>query len=458
MRHIAILLLTAVIIAVSAQDADAARRRSRQKQRGIETVKKEQRDTRNAIRQTAEQIESNKRNTARSLSRLESLDADMAVNARSIERISAQVDSIDSRIRALTDSVDALEKKLGQMRESYGRMVRRIHEHQRGTTSALAFIFSAETVSQGYRRMRYLKEVSAWRERRSQEIAGRADTLRRQKEHLSAMHAEKAASLSQLAAARRDLKASQEQTARIVDQLKKESTSLRQVLKEKEAKARALDAELDRLIAEEQRRQEEEQRREEERRRKLALEKQKKESSSPAPKGDKKGKDAGKATPSAPSKTPDRQQRTYATADETRALTGSFESNKGRLLFPVSGRYRVVRPFGRRQHPELPHVVTENAGIDIEVSAGATARAVFAGKVSAIFRQPGYNTIVMVRHGRYLTIYAGLTDITVRNGQELKQGQTIGKVFADPDDEGRAVLHFELRREKEKLNPSLWVK
>lgn len=459
MRHIVILLLTAVIIAVSAPDADAARRRTRQKQRGIETVKKEQRDMRKAISRTAEQIESNKRNTARSLSRLEALDADMAVNARSIERISAQVDSIDGHIRVLNDSVDALEKKLGQMRESYARMVRRIHEHQRGSTSALAFIFSAETVSQGYRRMRYLKEVSAWRERRSMEIAERADTLRRQKEHLAAMHAEKAASLSQLAVARRDLKASQEQTAQIVDRLKKESTTLRQVLKEKEAKARALDAELDRLIAEEQRRQEELQRKEEERQRKLALEKQKKESSSPADKGGKKSKDTGKTAPASPAKTRDKQQpRTYATADETRALSGSFESNKGRLLFPVSGRYRVVRPFGRRQHPELPHVVTDNAGIDIEVSAGATARAVFAGKVSAIFRQPGYNTIVMVRHGRYLTIYAGLTDITVRNGQELKQGQTIGKVFADPDDEGRALLHFELRREKEKLNPSLWVK
>lgn len=458
MRRFAILLITALIIAISASDAGGAKRRQRQQSRAIGTVKKEQNDTRRAIRQTAEQIEANRRSTVRSLNRLDALSSDIDIRNRSIARISSQIDSIDRTIVVLNDSVEALEGRLCTMRESYARMVRRIHDHQRGSTSALAFIFSAETVTQGYRRMRYLKEVSAWRERRSRELSAQVDTLRSRKEHLAAVKAQRASSLAELDRERSQLKASQEETAQIVEQLKKESTSLRRVLKDKEAKARALDAELDRLIAEEQRRQEEQRRKEEEaRRRQLAAEKQRQEkatagrpSESTTPKT---SSDTRKSTPA-----PDTKQRTYATADETRSLSGSFESNKGRLLFPVSGRYRIVRPFGRQQHPELPHVVTDNAGIDIETSPGASARAVFAGKVSAIFRQPGYNTIVMVRHGRYLTVYAGLTDITVRNGQELTQGQAIGKIFADPDDDDRALLHFELRREKEKLNPSLWVK
>lgn len=459
MRRFAILLITAIIIALAASDAGGAKRRQRQQPRAIGAVKKEQSDTRRAIQQTAEQIEANRRSTVRSLNRLDSLSSDIDIRNRTIARISSQIDSIDRTIVVLNDSVAALERRLGTMRESYARMVRRIHDHQRGSTSVLAFIFSAETVTQGYRRMRYLKEVSAWRERRSRELAAQADTLRRRKEHLAVVKTQRATSLAELDSERRQLQTSQQETAQLVAQLKKESTSLRRVLKDKEAKARALEAELERLIAEEQRRQEEEQRRKEEeaRRRQLAAEKKQQQA-----------KAAGRPSESAASKTasdskkstpaPAAKQRTYATPDDTRSLSGTFESNKGRLLFPVSGRYRIVRPFGRHQHPELPHVVTDNAGIDIETSPGATARAVFAGKVSAIFRQPGYNTIVMVRHGRYLTVYAGLTDITVRNGQELKQGQAIGKIFADPDDGDRALLHFELRREKEKLNPSLWVK
>lgn len=457
MRRIVILFLTAIIIAVSATDAGAAKRSTRQKPRGINTVKQEQRDTRRAIQQTAEQIEANKRNTARSLNRLDALNADIAVNNRSISRISSQIDSLDLEIRSLNDSVGTLEARMKHMRDSYARMVRKIHDHQRGSESALAFIFSAETVTQGYRRMRYLKEVSVWRERRSRELTEQADTLRQQKARLDALQKEKAGSLNELGAARKELQASQEKTSQIVAQLKKEHSTLRQVLREKEARARALDAELDRLIAEEQRRQEEERRKEEERQRQLAKNQQKKDTPAAA-KGKKTGKDADKESPATTPARTKEQPRTYATAAETRNLSGSFESNKGRLLFPVSGRYRIVRPFGRQQHPDLPHVVTDNAGIDIETSPGAVARAVFSGKVSAIFRQPGYNTIVMIRHGRYLTVYAGLTDISVRNGQELKQGQSIGKVFADPDDDGRALLHFELRREKEKLNPSAWIK
>lgn len=117
-----------------------------------------------------------------------------------------------------------------------------------------------------------------------------------------------------------------------------------------------------------------------------------------------------------------------------------------------------MRPFGRQQHPELKYVQTDNGGIDIESPAGTKARAVFDGKVSAVFRQDGFNTVVMVRHGNYLTIYVNLSEIYVSNGESVKAGQSIGKVFSDPEDDNRTILHFEVRKEREKLNPQLWVK
>ena len=64
----------------------------------------------------------------------------------------------------------------------------------------------------------------------------------------------------------------------------------------------------------------------------------------------------------------------------------------------------------------------------------------------------------MVRHGEYITIYAGLGNISVKNGDKVKTGQTIGTVVADPDNDNRSVLHFELRHERQKLNPTHWVR
>ena len=64
----------------------------------------------------------------------------------------------------------------------------------------------------------------------------------------------------------------------------------------------------------------------------------------------------------------------------------------------------------------------------------------------------------MLRHGNYLTVYAGIDNLSVKKGDKVKAGQTLGSIYSDPDDSNRTVLHFEVRRERAKLNPEDWVK
>ncbi len=135
-----------------------------------------------------------------------------------------------------------------------------------------------------------------------------------------------------------------------------------------------------------------------------------------------------------------------------------FASLKGTLPFPIAGRYTIVKRFGRQQHPSLPHVVTDNAGIDLETSKGAAVRSVCDGEVSAVFRPEGYNSVVVIRHGSYMTVYANLASVSVTTGQKVKAGQNIGAVFSDPKDNGRSVLHFEVRNGRQKENPETWLR
>lgn len=475
MRHCIYLLFAAIAIIAAPLDGSAAKPRKSastsapkkvvtQAPRGINAVRNEQRNINRDIKRTNDRLEANKRNTARSLMRLESLGAEITSRTRTISQVEAQLDTINHRVTTLTDSVATLEAQLKAMRESYARTVRRIRTHRRSAESELAFIFSAENVNQAWRRRRYLSEVAAWRDRRRDELTAHSDSLRARRTQLADMQSRKTGALNTLTAERSALDSRRKETSALVDRLKKENVSLQAVLREKEARARALDNELDRLI-EQQRREAERREREAEEARRRATAARPKTTQTPKPSEKSTEKAPSKPTQEAPvpnaeePSTPAKEEaRTYATADETRSLSGSFESNKGRLLFPVAGNYRIVRPFGRSQHPELRHVTIDNSGIDIEVAAGTSARAVFAGKVSAIFRQPGYNNIVMLRHGSYLTIYAGLSSINVRNGQEVQQGTSLGTVYADPENNGRALLHFELRRETAKLNPSAWVR
>ena len=140
-----------------------------------------------------------------------------------------------------------------------------------------------------------------------------------------------------------------------------------------------------------------------------------------------------------------------------RELSGSFEKNKGKLPFPLSGRYMIVGHFGQQQHQELKYVKINNNGIDLQTTPGTSARAVFDGVVTKVFVMPGYNSSVIVRHGNYLTIYSNLSEVYVKPGQKVSIRQSIGKIYSDPEEGNRTVLHFQLWKETTKLNPEPWL-
>ena len=147
----------------------------------------------------------------------------------------------------------------------------------------------------------------------------------------------------------------------------------------------------------------------------------------------------------------------YAMTKAEKRLSDDFASNKGRLPYPVSGRHTIVAAFGEQQHQELKYVRTNNSGIDIQTAPGTDARAVFNGEVTRVFVVPGYNNSVIVRHGNYLTVYSNLSQVYVKAGDKVSTRQAIGKIFTDTEDGNATILHFQLWKEKTKLNPAPWL-
>ena len=98
----------------------------------------------------------------------------------------------------------------------------------------------------------------------------------------------------------------------------------------------------------------------------------------------------------------------------------------------------------------LKDVKLDNKGINILGQSGAQVRSVFDGEVSAVVEVNGM-MVVMVRHGSYISVYCNLKNIAVRQGQHVTMNQKLGNVSSDN------TLHFQLRHEKEKLNPELWL-
>ena len=70
----------------------------------------------------------------------------------------------------------------------------------------------------------------------------------------------------------------------------------------------------------------------------------------------------------------------------------------------------------------------------------------------------GYNNSIIIRHGNYLTVYSNITSVYVKSGDKVTAGQALGKVFADPEMGGATLLHFQIWKERTKLNPQQWIR
>lgn len=128
--------------------------------------------------------------------------------------------------------------------------------------------------------------------------------------------------------------------------------------------------------------------------------------------------------------------------------------SRGRLLWPVA-QGKIAARFGNQQHPTL-HTVTQNTGIDIAVPAGTEVRAAADGEVGVISWLPSYGNLVILNHANGVrTVYAHLSEISVSEGDKIKEGEHIGK---SGESVAGSLLHFEVYKDREKQDPEHWLR
>lgn len=158
-------------------------------------------------------------------------------------------------------------------------------------------------------------------------------------------------------------------------------------------------------------------------------------------------------------KTFEKDDYKFALTPAEREIATSFESNKGKLPWPVEKGF-VTEHFGKNKHP-LFNITTENYGVDIKTSRGAKTRAVFAGEVASIISIPGApGQTVLINHGSYYTVYAKLDKVTVTKGMKVSMKQQIGTVLTD--DDGNTIMNFQVWKvgangASFKVNPEWWI-
>lgn len=394
----------------------------------IKELENQRNELQQQIAESETLLRSTKKDVKSQLDNLALINGQIADRKKYINAIERDVKSLNNEINALQRQLKTLQRDLKDKKDKYESSVQYMYRNK-SIHEKLLFIFSADNLSQTYRRMRYVREYANYQRLQAIEIERKQKQVNVKKAELETTREAKEKLLEEGEAEKKKLEKQEKEKQGILNGLKRKQRGIQSEINKKRRSADRLNAQIDRLIEQE-------------------IEKARKRAEEEARKAGKKAGEKSAGKQPVQKGTVDK----FRMNSEDRQLSGTFESNKGRLPMPITGPYVIVGRYG--QYAVTKNVRLDNKGIDIRGKEGAKARAVFDGEVSAIFKYNGLSN-VLVRHGNYISVYCNLSSVSVAKGSKVKARDEIGVIQKDAS--GNAVLHFQLRKETTKLNPELWL-
>lgn len=381
-------------------------------QKNVELIQKQKAEIERQVKASENLLSTTDKDIKSQLSSLNILAERLSERRRLLDQTRSEIKTLTAQSDQLAKQLAVLQKEYDECRARYAEACR-FYQRQKTSLNPLLFLFSSKDYRQLSRRFRYVREYSKSISDLAAEIAVRQDTIAARQSVIDALVSDKLALQAEQTEQENTAKQEEQKQRALVTALQSKRSTLKKEIDRQQREINALGKEIDRLIAAEV----------------------------------KKQKDKSK------------QQTPAAQKQQTESdfkLTGSFESNKGKLPVPVSGQYLIIGNYGTQQVAGMKDVKINNLGIDIQCVKDSEVKVIFDGTVSTVFQQALGQIGVLVRHGNYISVYCNLSDTNVSNGAALKTGDVIGHVATDPS--GRSILHFQLHKENNKLNPSEWLK
>ena len=347
-----------------------------------------------------------------------------------IKAYNEQIAVLDEEINIGQNNIKNLNSDLGKLQKEYAKMIVFANKN-RSHYDRLGFIFASEDFNQAFSRLRYIRQFTDARKVKMDQIAATEKQISSEVEASQQAREEQTALLKEEKTQQDELKKEKGELNAQVAKLKKKEGSLQQDINNKQQQAQKLQKAIDDIIAEEIRKANAE------------AEKKRKEEAK---------KNANKGNSTATTKT---KEKGMALTPAEKTLSTNFVNNKGKLPWPLE-RGTISSSFGKHASSVSSKVTVTNNGIDIATTDGAKARAVFDGEVASVTKLTGANTVVIIRHGEYFTVYSNLENVTVKRGDRVKTKQNIGTVHTNKT-EGKTELHFELLKEQVRQNPANWL-
>ncbi len=373
----------------------------------LDDLRKKKEKTNEQIKYTTRLLDEAKKDEKKTLNKFNILNKQIELRTNLISGINSEVGVLGDFIDQNAWLVNSLNSDLDELKKEYANMILFAQKNQTNYSKVL-FMLSANSFNQAYKRFMYLRQYTEYRKRQAELIQWIRDLVQVKVKNLVKQRSEKETLLQSKKQEAERLDKEKKQQGVYLTTLQKKQKDIERKLREQQKIESQLSREIQRIIDEEV----------------------------------KKARDNGKAG--------------FEMTPEQKLVSGQFEQNKRRIPWPVE-RGVITDHFGVHEHSVLKNIQVKNNGVDISTDQGAKARSVFDGEVSRVFVVSGGNNAVIIRHGKYLTVYSNLVNVLVNSGDKVSVKQTIGTIGTDNDDQSKTVLKFQIWRENEKLNPEDWI-
>ena len=195
-------------------------------------------------------LNTTKKDVGSQLNGLAALTGQIEERKRYILTINNDVESIDRELSSLERQLGKLQRDLKDKKKKYESSVQYLYKN-RSIEEKLMFIFSARSLAQTYRRLRYVREYATYQRLQGEEVLKKQEQVNKKKAELRQVRAAKANLLKEREAEKVKLEAQEKEKRILVADLRKKQRGLQNEIAKKRREASQLNARIDRLIAEE---------------------------------------------------------------------------------------------------------------------------------------------------------------------------------------------------------------
>ena len=338
---------------------------------------------------------------------LEDIQLKISVRDRLIRINNSQVNNLNNIISNQNERIADLEVDLKKLKDEYSKIVYSSYK-KRSSEMKLMFLFASDNINQAFRRFQYFKQYSKYRKEQANKIVSLQEEISNNIDSLDKRKIEKQNVVKENQSVRQTLNQDRIQQKNLYNNLLKDQKNYAVEIQEKEKQARLIDNEIQKLI-------------------RLAIAESNNNNNS----------------------------SNFALTPEGRLISSNFQSNKGRLPWPVREGV-ITRRFGTQPHPVVRTTTINSNGISIATSANSIAYSVFEGEVLSVYGFSGGNPGVLIRHGKYISNYQNLSSIFVKRGDKVMANDQIGIVFTN-ESTGKTILKYNIFNEIKPENPPNWL-